>query len=85
MHDKTFQLPDDYMEQVIPKGIENPYKDGYLMASNMKTVPVLPTNITKYMQVVDAIALKVSKRIQLATQHYLMGVFSAESYQVSSI
>ena len=66
----------------MPKGVENPYKEGYLMATNMEKVPLLPTNVTKYMQVADPIALKVTKRIQLATQHYLMGVFSAESYQV---
>ena len=83
-HDRTFSLPLEYMEQNIPKGVENPYKDGYLMAENMKGLPILPTNVTAYMNIIDKISFKVSKRIQLATQHYLLGVYSSESYQVAN-
>ena len=68
----------------IPEGVENPYKDGYLMAENMKGMPILPTNITAYTTILDHVAFKFSQRIQLATQHYLLGVFSSESYQVAN-
>ena len=68
----------------IPEGVENPYKDGYLMAENMKGMPILPTNITAYTTILDHVAYKFSQRIQLATQHYLLGVFSSESYQVAN-
>ena len=72
------------MEQNIPKDVKNPYKDGYLMAENMRSLPVLPTNVTAYMKIVDKTSFKITKRIQMATQHYLLGVYSSESYQVAN-
>ena len=83
-HDRTFNLPMEYMEQNIPKDVKNPYKDGYLMAENMRSLPVLPTNVTAYMKIVDKTSFKITKRIQMATQHYLLGVYSSESYQVAN-
>ena len=83
-HDRSFSLPPEYSESTIPKGMENPYKDGFLMATNLVDVPTLPTNITDYRMVLDPVAYKVTERIQLATQHYLLGVFSSESYQVAN-
>ena len=84
LHDKTFNLPDTFMEEIVPKGVKNPYKDGYLMAQNMKEPPALPANYTLYLKVIDKIAFKLSLKIQLATKLHLMGVFSSESYQIAN-
>ena len=54
------------------------------MAENMKEIPKLPANVHDYLQIADATAFKFSKRIQLATQMNVMGLFASESYQIAN-
>ena len=84
LHDKTFELPENFMKNLIPEGVKNPYKDGYLMAQNIKQPPILPANYTKYIKIIDNYAYKLSQKIQLATQLHIMGVYSSESYQIAN-
>ena len=84
LQDRSYNLPSDYMEKNIPQGMENPYKDGYLMADNLAQVPVLPPNSRKYRQKMDPVAYKLTTRIQLATQFHLMGLFASEAYQIAN-
>ena len=60
------------------------YKDGHIMAENMQELPKLPANVYDYLQIADATAFKFSKRIQLATQMNVMGLFASESYQIAN-
>ena len=50
----------------------------------MKEIPKLPANVYDYLQIADATAFKFSKRIQLATQMNVMGLFASESYQIAN-
>ena len=54
------------------------------MAENMQELPKLPANVYDYLQIADATAFKFSKRIQLATQMNVMGLFASESYQIAN-
>ena len=50
----------------------------------MQELPKLPANVYDYLQIADATAFKFSKRIQLATQMNVMGLFASESYQIAN-
>ena len=54
------------------------------MAENMQEIPNIPTNVNDYLQITDPTAFKFSKRIQLATQMNVLGLFSSESYQIAN-
>ena len=54
------------------------------MAENMQELPKLPANVYDYLQIADATAFRFSKRIQLATQMNVMGLFASESYQIAN-
>ena len=80
LHDRIYNLP----PELNPSGDSYLYKDGHIMAENMKEIPKLPANVYDYLQIADATAFKFSKRIQLATQMNVMGLFASESYQIAN-
>ena len=80
LHDRIYNLP----PELNPSADSYLYKDGHIMAENMQEIPKLPTNVQDYLQIADATAFKFSKRIQLATQMNVMGLFASESYQIAN-
>ena len=54
------------------------------MAENMQEIPKIPTNVNDYLEITDATAFQFSKRLQLATQMNILGLFSSESYQIAN-
>lgn len=84
LQDMTFNLPEEFLKLNIPENIENPYKEGYLIANNLLTPPKVPTNYTIYRQILDPIGFKITQRIQMATQMHLTGLYSSEPYQVAN-
>ena len=50
----------------------------------MQEIPNIPTNVNDYLQITDSTAFKFSKRIQLATQMNVLGLFASESYQIAN-